>query len=134
MPLRQYHIRGTPIPEGYQIYDEWLTVAGVQHRRAEVAAFIKGRQPWLEFELEPSNRHDPNAIKVIGCNRGLLGPKRRHLGYVPAEVAERIARGGFRGLVRPRLWKTYLGDSGFVEVGFQLLGPVGRKHEYEALF
>lgn len=132
MPRKEYHIQRTPIPEGYQIYEEWLEVAGVHRRRADVIAFIKGRDPWLEFELEPTNRRDPNAIKVIGCTKGLFGPERRHIGYVPAELAARIAKTGLRELVKPRLWKTYLGDDGYVEVGFQLLGPVG--HEARGAF
>jgi len=129
-----YHLQESPIPEGYQIYEERLEVAGLVYRKKDVARFIRGRRPRLEFEREPTNKHDPNAIKIIGISESpLFGPRKRHIGYVPAEIAERIVAGGYWNRVLPRLLHTYLSDKGFVEVDFQLLGPRGGKRQYEDL-
>jgi hypothetical protein len=96
------------IPKGYQIYEDRLTPAGISFRKDDAAAFARSADGWLELELEPepSNKHDKNAIKVI------LGR-------------------GFLPLVRPRLINTYIGRDGYIEILFQILGPKGRKKEYE---
>lgn len=65
-----------PEPEGqYTIH-----VAGVSFRQREVAQVCEGEQ--LVLVLEPTNRHDNNAIKVCRLNG-------EHIGYLPREVAER---------------------------------------------
>jgi len=85
----------------------------------------------LEFERDAENPHDRNAIRVIGCYKGLSGTKRNWVGYVPAAVARKIVDGGYWGRVKPRLLKTYLGEGGPVEILFQLLGPEGERYSYE---
>ncbi len=127
---KEFHLQRFPLPEGFEVFEDALLVAGVAYRRENVIEFIRGRDRSLDFEAEPPGSKFPDAIRVVGCTRGTFGPQRRHLGYVPAEVAEKINRGGLRGQVRPRLWKTYIGDDGYVEVGFQLLGPAGRQSDY----
>ena len=39
-----------PIPEGFQIYEERLEVAGLAHRKADAAQFARGKQKALEWE------------------------------------------------------------------------------------
>lgn len=41
----------------------------------------------IELEREPSNPHDPNAIKVLDTSDG----GRIHVGYIPRDVAEIVA-------------------------------------------
>ncbi len=121
MSEAHYHLG--EIPDGLQIFEERLEVAGVQYRRDEAHKFAAGRGLFLEFERDLSNRHDPNAIKVIGCRKGFLSTKRHFVGYVPSDVAARIVEGGYFENVLPRLLKTYVGDNGFVEILFQVIGP-----------
>ena len=131
--ISKWHLQEQPIPHGYQIFEERLQVAGLAHRRAVVARFICGKHLRLELIREASNKHDPNAIMVFGCTDGIQNSKRFHLGYVPREVAKAIVGGGFWGRVMPRLLYTYLGDTGYVDVLFQILGPKGRKKAYESI-
>jgi hypothetical protein len=126
----EYQLDRHPIPEGFQIFEERLDVAGLQFRREDAEAFIIRGDQWLELELDPGNAHDPNAIKVIGCNGTSYNTCRHFIGFVPKNVARAVVRKGFWGLVQPRLLKTYVSPNGFVEVLFQLLGPKGRKKEY----
>ncbi|RLB24349.1 MAG: hypothetical protein DRG73_04015 [Deltaproteobacteria bacterium] len=130
MAKRKYHLQEQPIPEGFHIYEDRLEVAGVSFRKNDAAAFAKSKHLWLELEREQENKHDKNAIRVIGCSKGLFGTKRRFIGYVPKDVAKKIVEGGFWGKVRPRLLKTYVGAGGFVEILFQLLGPKGQKFQF----
>jgi hypothetical protein len=129
MPSANYH--PDDIPEGFQIFEERLEVAGISHWKQDAAAFVRGKHLWLELERDAANPHDKNAIRVIGCSKGLFSTKRYFIGYVPAHVAEAIVEGRYFERVRPKLLKTWLGDTGYVEVLFQILGPKGERYEYE---
>ncbi len=83
MSTRSYHLGEQEIPDGFQIFEERLEVAGVSFRKEDAAAFASATDGWLELERDLGNKHDRNAIKVIGCNKGFFGTKRRFIGYVP---------------------------------------------------
>lgn len=127
---RKYHLGEQPIPEGFEIFEERLDIAGIRFRKDDARAFAQSGAGWLEFERDAANKHDSNAIRIIGCTKGLIfGTSRRFLGYVPSKVAKAIVHGGYWGQVQPRLLKTWVGDTGFVEILFQLLGPKGKKYD-----
>lgn len=125
----KYHL--DDIPDGFQIFEERLEIAGVSYHRDEAAKFIRGNDLWLEFERDAANPHDKNAIKITGCSKGLFGINRYFLGYVPADVARAVVEGDYFEKVRPRLLKTYLGATGYAEILFQILGPKGERFIYE---
>lgn len=133
MPIKRKNV--TPKPKGYVTYDS-VEVAGIPYRKPAALRFAKGRNQWLEWEREPNNRHDRNAIKIYGCTRGLFGTRRRFIGYVPAETARRIVDSGLWGLVLPHFQSLYVDDVGvapgdeFIEITFQVLGPGTRKNDY----
>jgi hypothetical protein len=127
MVIEKYHLREQKIPEGFQIFESHLEVRGVKYRQENAIAFaMHSGGSWLELEKDEDNKHDKNTIKVIGCN----GAKRYFVGYVPRETSRLIFEGGFWGHVLPRLYKTCVGDDGFVDIFFQILGQIGRKYEY----
>jgi hypothetical protein len=130
MTTRKYHLHEQQISEGLQIYEDRLEVAGVSFRRAQAISFAKSTNVWLELERDEENEHDRNALKVIGCSTSFLGTRRRFIGYVPRDVAKRIVEGGFLEKISPRLLKTYVGESEFVEILFQILGPKGQKFQF----
>lgn len=129
---RKYHSKEQKIPAGFQIYDE-LEVAGIQHRRDVAATFVNQTNQWLEFEGEPLNKFDEYAIKVLGCYQHNNEIIKLHVGYVPANIAKQINTFSINECV-PRLAKTYIGESGYVEIEFQVLGPKGRLSEYQLLY
>ena len=128
--MSDYHLQDQEIPEGFQIYEDRLEIAGLSFRKADAISFVKAGKKWLELEREIKNKHDKNAIKVIGCSKGLFTIKRRFIGYVPKDVSKLVVENGFWGQIKPRLLKTYTGSGGYVEILFQLLGPTGKKHQY----
>lgn len=128
--ISRWHRAEMPIPAGMQIYESELYVAGIHHRRSDAQQFIAGQQQRLEIEPEPGNPYDPNALRVMGCWRQSGRDERRQIGYVPSEVSAKIVERGFSARVAPRLWHTYCGDTGYVDVVFQLLGPKKEKARY----
>jgi len=130
MSTGQNHLERYPIPEGFQIYERMLSVTGISFRRKDAAAFAKGKKLWLEFEREPGNKYDPNAIKLIGCSKRFLGVKRRFIGYIPKETSKLIVERNYIDKVLPRLDRTYVGYDDFVEIRFQIIGPKGEKDNF----
>lgn len=131
--IKKYHLKEPEqkIPAGFQLYDERIEVAGIQHRRDAAAQFVNQTNQWLEFESEPLNSYDSNAIKILGCYQQDEIIK-LHVGYVPARIAKQITFFS-ADECKARLLKTYIGESGFVEILFQILGPKGRFEEYALL-
>jgi hypothetical protein len=120
---RTYYLADQPIPSGYRLFADRLEVVGITHHRTDAEKFIRSKRKWLELHREPENPHDPNAIAVLGCTQGLFGVHRRPLGHVPRETAKAMLDAKADGIIRPRLLKTYIGDSGFLEILFQIIGP-----------
>ena len=130
MNVHNYHLSEQEIPPGFHIYEERLQVAGANFRKEDTGAFASSKDGWLEFQQDPDNKYDRKAIKVIGCNKGFFGTKRRFIGYVPKEVAHRIIDGDFLSHIVPILLKTYIGYDDYVEILFQILGPKEKKAEF----
>lgn len=133
MSIAQYHLSEMAIPSGFQIYEERLEVVGIQHRRKEAIKFASDRNLSLEFEHDPGNANDHNAIKVIGLIRTHQNVTRHFIGYIPREISNPIMERGYYPKIIPRLIKTYVSDSGYVEVLFQILGPKGEFKSYKGM-
>lgn len=133
MPMKDDHLHQMPIPADLQIFEERQQVVDVHHRQAEAMRFARAKNKWLELEREPDNKHDANAIKVIGCSKWWFFKERQHIGYVERDVAREIVQGGWWGRVQPRLLKAHVSAQGPIEIWFQLLGPKGLKRSYDRI-
>ncbi|WP_421928632.1 HIRAN domain-containing protein [Neoaquamicrobium sediminum] len=120
---KKYHLSEIPLPQGFRIYFDRVPIMGVAMRKADAIAFCKAQGGELVVKHEPGNPHDKNALKLIGSWKGWFRKKSAHLGYVPADIAAKLADAGLVHVVRPRLMKTYLGTNDFVEIEFQIIGP-----------
>lgn len=112
-------------PAGWSVWAGDEEVAGINHRLHNAKRFAKARNQAIELVLEPSNRHDPNAIKVMGVYQGWFFTRHVHLGYVEAGTAQRIADEGLTYKIRGRLkniwWGGYVRD--YIIVRFDILAP-----------
>jgi hypothetical protein len=69
-----------------------IRVAGISQYPHEAAGFIAGRDRTVELVREPTNPHDPNAIRVIGHWVNRVGTANSGtIGYLPREYASNIA-------------------------------------------
>jgi HIRAN domain len=112
-----------PIPKGFMILCGGVDVAGIHHRKDDAIAFIKGKDPSLEIAREPKNQFDTNAIVVFGITKGFFAPKRRKIGYIPAEIAKTIVDESAFDSILPRLRQVRLSDDGFCAVELDLICP-----------
>jgi len=90
-------------PEGgpWRIVMPGVEIAGTQYRRNDVSSFVhevqatqnQGRLEQFPFsvslEAEPTNRHDRNAVKILGTTG--VRPGSRMLGYLPRDLAAELA-------------------------------------------
>lgn len=114
MSIAKYHLSTQPIPEGFQIFEDNILVAGVNFHRVEVLAFAKADNVWLELERDYGNIHDSNAIKVIGCCKTLESFERYFIGFVPKDLAKVIIEKNYFKTILPRLSKTYINDYAYI--------------------
>lgn len=107
------------IPDGYRVYVPKTLVSGSHYRHHQVEELFGFEQPHIQLVAEPTNEHDPNAIKVLASNR--RSGSQIHVGYVPAKLAKKITRSGMIRELHPRLRMVEAG--GFVNVEFDICGP-----------
>ncbi len=116
-----------PIQVGYEIYYENLEIEGIEDRQTTVWQFIQGSNQQLDWEQEPSNPKDPNAIKIIGISEQIFSTKHEILGYIPGDVAKQIVSSGLWPFLQLRLDCIYIAKQGFIAIRFQILGPIRTK-------
>lgn len=64
-------------------------VAGTSYRQDVCKKFINGENRDVEVEYAPTEEH-PEAIKVLGIWEDEQGQNRKHIGFIPEEIAEKI--------------------------------------------
>lgn len=133
---------GIPGPEAVLLVErsgaEDVEVSGESYHRSEIAAmfqgwgFVEGGVKMCHAVLvrEPTNKYDPNAVKVLVDNH--------HVGYVDANYAEafsaalkRLKRGQY-GYVAARAWGTNDDGTWRARVTLNLSGETEREHDYAA--
>lgn len=120
---RRYHLQDNPIPEGYKILIERVDVKGVENYAAAAIGFINGENQSLQLAHEPANKFDKNAVMVIGSWWEHGERQGGKLGYLPRKCAEYLVSSPHAKYVAPRLWKTFISESFYIEIGIQLLSP-----------
>jgi hypothetical protein len=118
------------IPNGYKIFFSEMEVAGLNYRMDDFIKLCRSKKAEIDMVPEPRNTHDKNAIKVIAIIKGIFWDKKLHLGYVPRDVAKRIADTGVIDIIKIRLKEIWLGDRGGAKVVFDLVGP---KNQYDKI-
>ena len=95
------------LPDDCKFFEDYVKVQGIKYNENEVFRFIPNpqHQMSLQLELEPYNKVDKNAIKVIGIVKKLFGSKRYFIGYVPAEISAHIYKKGWQNEVKAILTK-----------------------------
>lgn len=81
-------------PEFIRIAFSNIEVKGVYFRIKAAKQFILGKDHGIELCPEPENIHDANAIAIYGHWKGWFFKRRKLIGYVPAELAKKIAEMG----------------------------------------
>jgi hypothetical protein len=115
------------IRKGYRIFVSTMSVQGVQFRKDAANQFINDSNQRLILEAEPNNQSDVNAIKIIGeGNRG-----RCHLGYVPKDVALKLAKTECLPFVYARLMRTYRSEQNYIDITFQIVGLKDKKEQFD---
>jgi hypothetical protein len=124
---------------------EWVqttlaeSVVGVHHRKANALAFARAAQQaearglvyGIQLEHHPNNRHDSNAIAVIGVaeRKGWFTRvvDQWHIGYLNREIAAEIVSDLVsKGIpVAAELYSIYEGKDGFLDFKVIVLAPPG---------
>jgi hypothetical protein len=112
-----------------------LEVVGLQFRwKKEAREVLSRAAPFpVEFEREPDNPHDPNAIKILIAGDFKLTKLRgKHLGYMRRGTAALFAAKLDAGLIEPvRLWVTVVdAQAGTATMGCRMRDiPAKRKRK-----
>lgn len=107
------------MPSGHQILAGRVAVAGCFAKKAEFIGFAKSKSKALILEVDPQNPYDRNAVKVVGLGDG----SRFHIGYLPREIAEEIARYKIFEKIQPRLRYVSAKVEGYFDCELDITAP-----------
>ena len=116
-------------PVDYQIYRTSL-VAGVFYRKVDAILFVNGNNHELQFQRELDNKHDKDALKVIGISNGTS----YFIGYVPKDLAAQIRRSGLANKVKPILDRIFYNCNNFIEIRFKVIGLKSDRKKFHEWF
>ena len=122
----------SPIPKGMRIY-ETTRVVGTSFRLQDVLAWSAAKKQNLKLSGDPKNKHDKNAIMVIGACQTKKGEQHAHLGFVDKDIAARIAKMKVEGELDlvARLKAIWISDDlKQASIEFDLLGPKEHYKEF----
>jgi hypothetical protein len=119
-------------PADHETFLPRLSVAGIHFRMKDALRFAHGQDQQIQLVREPHNPDDRNAIQVYG----VYARGRKFIGYVPRDDAAYLARANMYDDLLPLLARifeatTHDGEP-FLDVTFQIMGPVARKAEFHA--
>jgi len=102
-----------------------IEVAGTFYQLKAAIAFCRSDPESVSIQPEPSNKHDRNAVKVIGHHVNSKGKRSSwHIGYVPAEHASRVFHHADRDNLLIRLGSIWVtADNDQCIVRFDVLEP-----------
>jgi hypothetical protein len=87
--MSEINLRFLPdIPPGWHIWVGDVEVAGTNHHIDAAIAFAHTEGQYLTLEPDPTNPHDPKAVKVLGWTQQRGFPESYFVGYVPKDLAD----------------------------------------------
>jgi hypothetical protein len=108
---------------GMQIYEHGVEVAIVNKRLHDAKKFAKGSKRRIYLERVPDNKHQSNAIRVIGKSKGWVFERIKCIGYVPADIAKKLVLNGLEDKVKTRIQLVSIDDKNSIGIRFDILGP-----------
>jgi len=114
------------------VLEKNVEVEGVEFHRYDAEKFIRRSNRSIYLVREPDNRHDPNLIKVIGKSQNRFLKAKKCIGYVPADISNRIVNAGVAKKVQAHLREVVIGDRRHIRINFDLLGPKEIYQKYRA--
>jgi hypothetical protein len=115
-------------PTSMRIFEHGVEVAEVNKRYRNAKKFARRRRRRLYLERVRNLETDPKAIRVVGKSKGWFLEKRKCIGYVPGDIAQKLVFTATEGKVTARLQMISIDDSHSIEIRFDILGP---KEDYE---
>jgi hypothetical protein len=116
-------------PADHQVYRTSL-VAGIFYRKDDAILFVNGNNHELQFQRELDNKHDKDALKVIGISNGAS----YFIGYVPKDLAAQIRRSGLADKVKPILDRIFYNSNNFIEIRFKVIGLKSDRKKFHDWF
>jgi hypothetical protein len=120
----------TSTPTGMQTFEEGIEVWGVEHRFNTAKNFAQRSKRKLYLERDTRNKHDPNAIRVMGKYSHWLFRRKKCIGYVPTDVAKQLVKTELVDKVEARLSMIWLENRSYIGIRFDIVGPENDYKKY----
>lgn len=116
------------IPIGMRIFEQGIDVAELNERHHAARKFVKRHRRRIYLDRIRDKKDGTSAIRVIGKSKGWFLESSQCIGYLPADIAEKLVRANLENKVKARLQMISIDDKHTLAIRFDIFGP---KDDYE---
>ena len=120
------------IPIDMQVFEHGIEVAANKHVHA-ARNFAKRHKRRIYLHCVTNHMQDSGAIRIIGKSKGWLLDKKQCIGYVPADIAEKLVRADLEDKVEVRLQRISFNRNRSIAIRFDILGLKDDYEKYQSI-
>jgi hypothetical protein len=115
------------------VFEHGIEVAVNKHFHA-AKNFAKRHKRRIYLHRVTNHLHDPSVIRVIGKSKGWFFEKNQCIGYVPADIADKLVRTDTEDKVEVRLQMISINRKQSIAIRFDILGTKDDYKKYSSIF
>ncbi len=116
------------IPMGMRVFEHNVNVTEGNECYRAARKFVKRHKRRIYLDRITDNKDVPSAIRVIGKSRGWLFERSKCIGYLPANIADKLIRTNLEDKVKAQLQTILIDNKHTLKIRFDIFGP---KDDYE---
>ncbi|MEM0912694.1 MAG: hypothetical protein AAGJ37_17095 [Pseudomonadota bacterium] len=118
----------TRSPEDYKTFFRESPIGDIQDFKNQALQAFD--EKFIECYLEPDSksRNETSALKIMVITDGGSTTKHYHIGHVGEEKSKFIVMNDLTDKVIPRIVNVFIGDSGYVDARYDIIGPKDSYH------
>jgi hypothetical protein len=113
---------------GMLVFEHSVDVTEVNERHHAARKFVKRHKRRIYLDRITDQKNVPSAIRVIGKSKGWFFERSKCIGYLPADIADKLIRTNLGNKVKVQIHMILIDDKATLNIRFDIFGP---KDDYE---
>ena len=131
--MQRLTIFNSRIPIGMRVFEHGVDVTKVNGRYHAARGFVKRHKRRIYLDRTTDNNDVPSAIRVIGKSKGWFFERSKCIGYLPADIADKLIRTNLEDKVKARIQTILIDDKHTLNIRFDIFGPMDDYEKYSSI-
>ncbi|GEM_PF-4362066 len=121
----------TRSPDNYQTFFRESPIGDIQDFKQEALKAFDETFVACHIEHEQKNKNEKYALKIMVTTQKGETTKSYHIGHIGKEKSKFIVSNDLTEKVIPRIVNVFIGDSGYVDARYDIIGPSDCYHLFK---